>query len=233
MKNLITLAAVAFSLYACTEEAYLSGPATGAPTNATHKKGAALNPANPLNPKDSVGAVFGLLYEDYSPGTAFAESLAAEVLDFAMHYDGFAQLAVGGVPAPQPGLVQGFLGTAPQNVEAALQATGLSPQGRTSLASLAGTLQNLKASGDGYESAHEAIVAYELGIGTDGALTAGDTGILYAMAAVLRYELEVQRRKKRKDRDWEMSVGHIAATAYGASGSDPEAILYGLITSHH
>jgi len=235
MKKIVTIAVIAFTFYACTDDESVPGQKTDPAGKASLKKSTAESPANPLNPNDSIGALYGLLYENYEPvttGTVFTDSLAADVLSFALQEDDFAGLATGESPLLQAVVVQGVYDSASQNFDSALSQTSLSAAGRASLASLAATFSVLKEAGAGFDAVHEAITNYEQGIGTDASLPEGDRALLFTTAALLRYELDVQRRKKRKDRDWEMSVGHIAAAAYGASEGAPEAILYGLITAY-
>ena len=235
MKKIVTIAVLAFTIYTCTDDEGVMNQNLNQAGNASLKKSTAGSPANPLNPKDSIGALYGLLYENYEPGTVgavFTDGLAADVLSFALQEEGFAALAAGESLSVNVVIVQGLYTSASQNFEGALTQTSLSAAGRASLAGLAATFGVLKEAGAGFDPVHEALTSYEQGIGTDASLLDADTALLFTTASLLRYELDVQRRKKRKDRDWEMSVGHIAAAAYGASKSEPEAILYGLITAY-
>ena len=62
----------------------------------------------------------------------------------------------------------------------------------------------------------------------DSGIPACEKKMLLTTSAIIRQRLDVEKRKKRKDRDWELSIGHIAATSYGAKYGRANAITSAL-----
>jgi hypothetical protein len=87
----------------------------------------------------------------------------------------------------------------------------------TAQLSLSGFITSLLlASEDPYDDLYDLIVLYESSVLSSLAFTSAEKRTILTTTSIARYSLY---RKKRKDKDWETSVGSYAATVYGAEAN--------------
>jgi len=100
-----------------------------------------------------------------------------------------------------------------------LTTSTLGNSAKSSLTSFVNSL--LLATDDPYEDIYAMIVGYETNVINSTGFTSEEKQILLTTTSVVRYSVY---RKKREDKDWDTSVGNIAATVSGAE----EGLVLGL-----
>ena len=178
------------------------------------------------NPYEASGAVFAEIYEKLLDSVA--EQNLGSILATAHTVNGFNTLYLSGYLPLTSSQIEAVVHNSKTNFDALNNILGMSPQGFGRLTAMVNGLQDLKNDSASYESAVSFILNLESGILTATDLTEQERRITLMTTALVLQKLDVEKRKKRKDRDWELSIGHIAATAYGATYSEPNAIISGL-----
>lgn len=190
----------------------------------------AVTTTNPSNPKDQVGSIYSVLYDGYYPdSTRVLYGTLPDIATYASEEEPYEQLDQSGSELPADStILETIILTAASNPELAFSYSALTTNGRASLMGITTPLSEMYEANIPYQQVYDVIVSYEEGIVSDAQLTTTDRSILLTTMAVVRQDATARKPRKRKDRDWEFSIGHIAATAYGASESEASAVLYGL-----
>lgn len=184
---------------------------------------------NPANPQDQVGTIYSVLYEGYFPdSTRVLYGTLPDITDYASGEEPFGQLDANNNLPSDSAILETIITTAASNPELAFSYSALTPNGLASLLGITTILSQMYESDAPYQQVYDAIVSYEGEVVSDPQLSTTDRNILLTSMAVVRQDATGRKPRKRKDRDWEFSIGHVAATAYGASESDVSAVLYGL-----
>ena len=110
------------------------------------------------------------------------------------------------------------------NLSGAIAGLPVSSVAQVRLQTLLGQLKVLKQQDAPYGDVYTTLLTMEQGI-QQSVLPSHDTEVLLTTLAIVRYSVYNKSRRKRKDRDWELSVGNVMATAYGAAVSTPNAVI--------
>ena len=214
----------------CTNDGAGSTAIQNSTTSLYAAKTNTVTTTNPVNPHDQVGTIYSVLYEGYFPdSTRVLYGTLPDITDYASGEEPFAQLdANNSNLPPDSAILETIITTAASDPGLAFSYSALSPDGLASLLGITTILSQMYESDARYQQVYDVIVSYEGEVLSDPQLSATDRDILLTTMAVVRQDATGRKPRKRKDRDWEFSIGHVAATAYGASESDVSAVLYGL-----
>mgnify|MGYP003609756203 CR=1 FL=1 len=186
-------------------------------------KGQAELPHNTANPYDAYGNAHNdilALYERGAYQGQDIDSISTHVESIISANDGFGGLE----------LDQGLQVSAPSItliLDAPMERAGTvienSQMSTSAKASMAGFLNYIFLhEKDGYEEIYSHIVSYEAGVSGTADLSAADKEKMLVTASIVRHSL--YRSKKRKDKDWETSVGNIAGSAEGSMENPVSAV---------
>lgn len=105
--------------------------------------------------------------------------------------------------------------------------SSMTSKAKTSLTSFATTLMLYRDLQKDYDSIYRLIVDYETVIIADNTLTTNDKKIILTTTSVSRYSFyfAAKHRRKPRDRDWEISWGHIVASTDGSEESTACAVV--------
>lgn len=106
----------------------------------------------------------------------------------------------------------------------ALSQSGLSSGAQSLLLNCITGLLYLKEQDASYDEAYAYLVNFESAVQASN-LSSDEKEILLSTLSIVRYDIYNSSARKKKDRDWELSVGNFMATAYGAKKSQPNAII--------
>ncbi|ALM47425.1 hypothetical protein AMR72_00050 [Flavobacterium psychrophilum] len=186
--------------------------------------------ANLANPFDDRGVAYLQLADYYealdtkpSGNTAIIDALEAIAVSLnisSQEYD----------PEVSQGIheIKQLSASQPQTV---LEGLNISSEGRGHLRAVLNELKALKDQEAGYDAVYNALVNREQSI-LESSLVLKDKETLLSTLSILRYSVYSKSRRKRKDRDWELSVGNVMATSYGAVSSRPNAIISGVASEY-
>jgi len=232
MKNFLPgTALLCFAFLSCTTEAIQSG-ATEHTVNANQafasRQGQGdATPANTQNPYDFAGAAQNELLDLYLDGNNSYSSIE-EVSDqvallAAQHY------ALGGQDIP-PTISQEQIAFIVTNPSGALDTIGTSPAlSASAAADFSEFMVTLDAAQDAtFEEQYSLIITYEATLINNPAYSAADKEVILTSTSIARYT--IYYRKKRKDRDWDTSVGNIVAGASGAEENTISAVAMAVVT---
>lgn len=227
MKKIYVFAAVSTLLISCSTESDFTGTEVTETTNQAVARKAGTHPGNDANPYDGAGRAYGALLDNYMDGN-YNDTTVGQV------YNRIIQLAAAnGEFSALPGspyLPQDITGiaaivAAPEDsLQEVLNGSGLSLAAKTSLSGFVDGLLLYKD--ESYEQTYQFITGYEADVLADTVLTVGDKQVLLITASVERYAAD--KRKRRKDHDWELLVTGIAGTVEGASINAPSAVITSL-----
>jgi hypothetical protein len=102
--------------------------------------------------------------------------------------------------------------------------SGLSSGAQSLLLNCINGLLYLKAQDASYDEAYAYLVNFEASVLASN-LSSYEKEILLSTLSIVRYDIYNTSARKKKDRDWELSVGNFMATTYGAKKSMPNAII--------
>jgi hypothetical protein len=182
-------------------------------------------PANPANPFDYVGIAYGAIQEhllnhpESHNMTAIFSLCQSNIAFQVMYLEEYT-------PISDATLVSVFT-DAETDLKHYLNSTRLTEEGQSMFLELIDSLGELKANDERYDVVYDFLAGYENTVSLSD-LHNADKQILLTTFSILRNGYYVESRKRRKDRDWELSIGHIAATAYGAEVSEANSITASL-----
>ncbi|SEP06628.1 hypothetical protein [Flavobacterium sp. fv08] len=101
---------------------------------------------------------------------------------------------------------------------------GLSIQAQDLLITCIEGLLDLKQQDATYEEAYVYLVSFESAVSAS-SLSSEEKEILLSTLSIVRYDIYNSSGRKKKDRDWELSVGSFIATTEAAEESLPNAII--------
>ncbi|KGO93662.1 hypothetical protein [Flavobacterium subsaxonicum] len=232
MKNFLPgTALLCFAFLSCTTEAIQSG-ATEYTLNANQafasRQGQGdATPANTQNPYDFAGAAQNELLDLYLDGNysySSIEEVSEQVALLAIQHYTF-----GGQDTP-PTISQEQIAAILTNPSAALGAVATSPAlSDTAAAAFSDFMVTLNAAqGATYEELYSLIISYEATVINNPAYSSTDKEVILTSTSIARYT--IYYRKKRKDRDWDTSVGNIVAGASGAEENTISAVAMAVVT---
>ena len=110
------------------------------------------------------------------------------------------------------------------NLNLAISQSGLSSEAQSLLINCITGLLYLKEQDASYDEAYAYLVNFESAV-LASILSPDEKEILLSTLSIVRYDIYNASARKKKDRDWELSVGNFMATTYGAKKSLPNAII--------
>lgn len=112
------------------------------------------------------------------------------------------------------------------NLDSAIAGLNITTSAQAQLYMLLNELTGLKQQDASYDTVYAVLINREQAILQSG-LPSHDTAVLLSTLSIVRHSVYSKSRRKRRDRDWELSVGNVMAAAYGAKTSRPNAIISG------
>jgi len=232
MKNFLPgTAMLCFALLSCTNDTIESGtteqPKPENSALASRQGVEEITPANAANLYDFAGEAQNELLDLYLDGNysySSIEEVSEQVaLLAAQHY------ALGGQDTP-PTISQEQVASIVTNPSAALGAVATSPAlSSTAAAAFSDFMVTLNAAqGATYEELYSLIISYEATVINNPAYSSTDKEVILTSTSIARYT--IYYRKKRKDRDWDTSVGNIVAGASGAEENTISAVAMAVVT---
>ncbi|RYJ44299.1 hypothetical protein [Flavobacterium beibuense] len=200
------------------------------PTLVTIKSDTIINPALGVTP---LGELYISIYESYTAqgyGYGSSTNVAANVESVAISDPSFSVLLNSQPYIPvSPDIVAAIKSQAiNSSLYAALQATSLSEAGKQKLLQLYENLEILKMENMEYDAVNSYMLEYDASVSNNPGLTPNDSEILLITSTILNNGFYAESKKRRRDRDWDLSIGHIATTTYGADLGPADAITYSL-----
>jgi hypothetical protein len=181
--------------------------------------------ANPANPFDATGRNYLALHDAYE--ALPQKPLGNEAIILSFENIALSLGVSGEVYDPVVSqAISAVKNQATTNLNASISNLSISSSAKNHLISILNLLESLKQNDEGYDAVYSDLVEFE-GTILSSALTVKDKQVLLTTLAITRYAIYNTSRKKRRDRDWELSVGNIMATAYGAVASEPNAVISG------
>jgi len=228
MKRII-YAAVLFGLIACStdnENYFDKRDSIVLKTNTASADEA----ANPENPYDAAGSNYLLLLDAYNAlankpvtDSAILDSLEILADNLTILSNDYENISVEQIVAIKQ--------LANSNMTQALNTLSLSQDGQQYISALVAALTEQKTADADFGLLNAEMQLMEKEVLNSGLSTAEKQVVLVTFA-IVRYEAYDKSRRKRRDRDWELSVGNIIATAHGATESVPNAIISGAVLQY-
>jgi len=232
MKNFLSgTALLCFALLSCTNDTSeietTEQTKPGNPALASRQGLAEVNPANTANPYDLAGEAQNELLDLYLDGN-YSSSSIEEVSEQVILL--IAQHSALGVQDTAPTISQEQITTIVTNPSGALGAVGTNTAlSATAAASFSGFMATLDAAqGNTFEELYALIISYEATVINNPAYSETDKEVILTSTSIARYT--IYYRKKRKDRDWDTSVGNIVAGSSGAEENTISAVAMAVVT---
>ncbi len=191
-------------------------------------------PENPANEYDIAGDLNNTLTEawlakDVPVGDVV--TVLSEVEALANLNSDFLDLKPTGYVSPTVKQIEYILADEEQSALDIISNSSLSPKARFGLATFIDSLMAFRASLAEYEVIHKYIVGYEDSIINDATLLPNDKRIILTTTSVSRHAIYFAKKKKRpRDRDWEISWGNIVAPTEGSEDSMANAVIMSVVT---
>lgn len=176
---------------------------------------------NTAKPYDVAGITYAAIQDNLidHPG-ALSQ---ADVLNSCLANIAFQEMqAQEYVPVPE-NVLEGVFNGAEADFSQFVSGTDLSGEAKSQLLLLADSLLSLKLKDADYDAVSHFIADFESSIGAS-PVPEDDKAVLLVTASILKHGYYNESKRRRRDRDWELSIGHIAATAFGAGLSNANAI---------
>lgn len=218
MKNYLYVLTI-FSVLSCTTENNDYELETKTFKDLTKSNaGGISSPAYAGNPYDHIGDAYNTVYDAYETIAIKSTDPTVIVATVESLVDELGMMSNSDyIPITAMGIIA--------LKESATTTSALTSVVKNQLVELVDQLQILKNANEPYDIACLKIIENENAWQLSTVLTQNEKKILLYTSSVLRYSLYNTSKKKRKDRDWELSVGNIMATAYGATLSVPNTIV--------
>lgn len=182
-------------------------------------------PANPSNPYDFVGYTYAAILDqliDYPQNWSMAN-----IFSLCEDNTAFQQMYSSGYVAMTDAELLSVFTAAELDIDQYIDSTALSEEGKNLLRSLVDNLVAIKTRDEQYDIAYNFLTGFENDIELSD-LDSDDKHVLLVTCSILRHGYYMESRKRRRDRDWELSIGHIAATSYGAEIGEANSITAAL-----
>lgn len=186
-----------------------------------------LNPENGENHYDAIGKMQGDILEVYFDGSHNHETIE-EIYDEInrLIYD-FGSIELNG-PELKPDLLERItaISDAPEaSLDKIISDSHLSEGAKTSLSNFIASLLLLQD--EDYTEIYYFIVLYEASVIDSVQFNSEDKRVILTTSALVRHSASY--KKRRKDKDWETSVGNIAVTVEGALNGSLMAVHMALV----
>lgn len=196
-------------------------------SNIHGKSGILFSPSNSSNPYDSVGVLHNDILDIYLSGNhthTSVEDIDNEVQSLIM-----ASTIVSDSSAlilPGIDVIADILNSPDTSLTNIIDSSDFTGYAKIQFADFVDSLMMM--SNDEYEYIYDFIILYESSVLTDTSLISNDKRIILTVTSLARHSFYYS--KKRKDKDWETSVGNIAAGTGGALEDPVAALRMALVT---
>jgi len=233
MKNLQLCYALLFLFFtSCTIEERIQNPDPVSET-LVFNKGVGDYPANILNPYDIAGRMHNEIIQGYineDVEITSLENTIEQVELLTSHYPEFTAIKTAFYEKPSVERMEYLTNSMPGRISEIITLSSLTMKGKISLANYITNLQWHVVNEKDYDTLYKFTIEYEVSVLKDTDFTANDRTILLTTAAVARYGYHLRKKKvKRRDRDWDISVGNFLTATDGVANSVAEAITMSVV----
>lgn len=189
-------------------------------------------PDNPANQYDAAGQLYNALTESYIYG-GLAAGTAAEAVSIteaiAAANPDFMRIKPAGYVTPAAARID-YIATHEQAAAHEIISTaGLSVKAQLSLSGFIDTLMDYDALTD-YGIIYTYIINYETAVLTDPMLTGYDQRVMLTTSSIARHGFYLRKKKRPRDRDWDISWGNITAGTEGGTEDTAKAAVMAVAT---
>ena len=221
---IIALTLISPFLFSCsTDEELVIKPQT------TALKRCLQTPKNNTNPYDTIGRIQNQVLDIYLSANHNHSTIEQINGEIELITNNYGNTSIGNsTQAPfSIGLQINNIVNAPQSsLNTIIANSHLTNQAKTNLSGFINSLLFLK--NEEYEDIYEFIITYESSIVGNMVFNNEDKRIILTISSLARYSFYYE--KKRKDKDWETSVGNIVASVSGALENSLTAVSMALVT---
>jgi len=182
--------------------------------------------ANPLNPFDAFGKAHNDILDIYFAAGRKDSTLAKVIEGTGMAAEQILEFNFDDSHLPQKAAIAAILDNPSVRLNETLSNSSLSSPAKLSLSSFINGLISLGASS--FDIQYSYIVSYESEASASGLLLQEDKRVVLTVATIARHSLYY--RKRRKDKDWETSVGNIAAMVEGTLSNSAKGAVMAVAT---
>lgn len=216
-----------FLLISCTDELVIE-PETRVLSNEAIHRSDLLVPQNNTNPYDTIGRIQNMVLDIYLSADhnhSTIEEINEEIEFITNTFSNTSIGSISSVPSPV-GVIINIVNSPENSLNTIIANSYLTNQAKLSLSGFINSLLLLQD--EEYENIHEFIITYESSIIENMALNNEDKRVILTTSSIARHSFYYG--KKRKDKDWETSVGNIAASVSGALENSLTAVSMALVT---
>lgn len=181
------------------------------------------NVTNSANPYDHAGESYLSLLDNYEAFHPKPDN-ASEVIEVLETLGGNLGIINAGYIPEDMQSINAVHQLSVDDLSLALSQSGLSSQAQTLLLNCITGLLQLKEQDATYDDAYAYLISFESSVASSN-LSLTEKAILLSTLSIVRYDIYNDSARKKKDRDWELSVGNFMATAYGAIQSISNAVI--------
>jgi hypothetical protein len=214
-------------LISCTDELTIEPEATILSDEAIHRR-SLLVPQNNTNPYDTIGRIQNTVLDIYLSANHSHSTIEEINGEIGFITNSFSNTSIGSISSTSSsvGLITDIVNSPGNSLDTIIANSHLTNQAKASLSGFIDSLLLLQE--EEYEDIHEFIVTYESSIIGNMVFNNEDKRVILTTSSIARYSFYYG--KKRKDKDWETSVGNIAASVGGALENSLTAVSMALAT---
>jgi hypothetical protein len=184
-------------------------------------------PDNPANPYDAAGQLYNAITESYIySGTSV--TTAADAINIteviANNNTEYLALKPGNYVSPTASRIEYIASHGETAAFEVLSSVGLTIKAQLSLSTFIDTLMDYDATTD-YSVIYDYIIKYETGVLTDPMLTSYDQRVMLTTSSVARHGFYLKKKKRPRDRDWDISWGNITGGMEGSGEDTAKAVV--------
>lgn len=183
-------------------------------------------PLTTSNPYDEIGELHNVLFDTYlaTPNTSDTiEDIATEVNNLISLFANLPQTTIS-IDSLFTGKVEQFIRYPEQSLDTIVSQIGLSTTAKSKLLNLIEITSGITTT-DINEALFQ-VVTFEEQIFSNTILSTREKEIIFKVSSIAKYSL--YDNGDRKDKDWDLSVGNIVASTYGANNNSQDALLLAL-----
>jgi hypothetical protein len=180
------------------------------------------------NPFDAIGILYNVLFDAYVASNNrddTIEGIAVKINELITGYSNLEPTTIA-INAGLTDRVEQILNYPEHSLDIIVSEVGLSVRVKAKLNDLIELVSGVTT--NDYPEIGVDVISYEEDIITDESLTPEEKEVLLTVSSIVKYSL--YDNGDRKDKDWDLSVGNIVATIYGAIHSSEDALLMALTT---
>jgi hypothetical protein len=198
--------------------------------NGALQRSTGLYPENSNNAYDSAGQLYYDISDSYyiqGKTSATTAGTIEQVEAIANLNEEFQTLRPSTYVSPTVARIDYILSNQQATALGIISNSSLSTKAKLSLTEFITNLMVYRNQQADYEVIYPFIIAYETATIADNGYTANDKKIILTTSSIARYEFYFAKKHRRKprDRDWEISWGHIIAGTDGSEHSTANAIV--------